>query len=614
MPPTDLSDLSRGATRRLARIRRRYLSFAAPISIALALVLGTTALIAETRTAHTADAAVLDGAITSVSVQEDEVDWWNTMRVDMNWSVPDSAASGDTFTLNLPPELYPLTTGFDLLDSQNRVVAHATVSGGVATFELTSYADTFNSVSGNAYFYAQWNHSVVTVAGPVDLQFVTSTVTYTDTVTVGPDPGLQPQSHDSSYKWSWWNDGADQGHNNPTDAAHYSIGSAGGPIASFTVDDTPSSGVEIDCGTLRIERASAWDDLGYATVYEAVTPTALDCSPGHLGISLGALDAGAYYTINYDASITDQSAGKYTNSAVLTTDGAPNSVANDLWRTGAGGSGGGFTEPHIDIEKYATSLGATDGDADVAPGLELDPTAATPITFAVENDGNEALVDVTVSDTTDEGAAVVDLSCDFSALGGPSSGTTWAGPFAVGASFTCSGSLPALGSSASHADTASVTATSQTTAVPVSDEDEFHATTPEAPPAEVSVGDYVWFDTDGDGLQDAGEPGIEGVTLTISGPDGGPVTDVDGEVVGPVDTDADGAYSFDHLPVLPAGEHYTVHLDGESPALDGYVPTIAGAGDDRAVDSSTDTAESTDLTDDGASDTTLDFGFVTAPV
>ena len=40
----------------------------------------------------------------------------------------------------------PLTTGFDLLDSQNRVVAHATVSGGVATFELTSYADTFNSV------------------------------------------------------------------------------------------------------------------------------------------------------------------------------------------------------------------------------------------------------------------------------------------------------------------------------------------------------------------------------------------------------------------------------------------------------------------------------------
>ncbi|MBK9156824.1 MAG: hypothetical protein IPM11_01615 [Micropruina sp.] len=35
------------------------------------------------------------------------------------------------------------------------------------------------------------------------------------------------------------------------------------------------------------------------------------------------------------------------------------------------------------------------------------------------------------------------------------------------------------------------------------------------PIAQVSVGDYVWKDTDHDGIQDSGEPGIKGVVLTI---------------------------------------------------------------------------------------------------
>jgi hypothetical protein len=128
----------------------------------------------------------------------------------------------------------------------------------------------------------------------------------------------------------------------------------------------------------------------------------------------------------------------------------------------------------------------------------------------------------------------------------------------------------------------------------------------------VSVGDLVWLDTNRDGLQGADEPGIPGVTLVLTGPDGGPVTDVDGAAVPPVVTDADGHYLFTGLPVLPAGEHYTVTIDTEASAqaLAGLSPTTAGAGDDRAADSSTGSAESTDLTTNGAQDLTLDFGFV----
>ena len=35
-----------------------------------------------------------------------------------------------------------------------------------------------------------------------------------------------------------------------------------------------------------------------------------------------------------------------------------------------------------------------------------------------------------------------------------------------------------------------------------------------------SIGDRVWHDTDRDGIQDPGEPGVAGVTVTLFGSDG----------------------------------------------------------------------------------------------
>ena len=127
----------------------------------------------------------------------------------------------------------------------------------------------------------------------------------------------------------------------------------------------------------------------------------------------------------------------------------------------------------------------------------------------------------------------------------------------------------------------------------------------------VSVGDLVWLDEDKDGRHDAGEPGIPGVTLVLTGPDGQPVTDVDGNPVGPAVTDAEGGYSFDDLPVLKDDESYTVTIDQEKSAgaLRDLAPTTPGTGD-RAGDSSTNSARSEGLTRDGDRDPTLDFGFV----
>ena len=64
-----------------------------------------------------------------------------------------------------------------------------------------------------------------------------------------------------------------------------------------------------------------------------------------------------------------------------------------------------------------------------------------------------------------------------------------------------------------------------------------------------SIGDTVWQDNNGNGVQDAGEPGIPGVTVDLNepGPDGvcGTGDDVN---IGSDVTDANGNYLFTGLP------------------------------------------------------------------
>ena len=81
----------------------------------------------------------------------------------------------------------------------------------------------------------------------------------------------------------------------------------------------------------------------------------------------------------------------------------------------------------------------------------------------------------------------------------------------------------------------------------------------------VSIGDRVWNDANGNGIQDPGEPGITGVKVQLLDDSGNPITTTV--------TGADGHYSFDHLyegtytvqidtTTLPAGSTETYDLDG----------------------------------------------------
>ncbi|MFZ4663302.1 MAG: SdrD B-like domain-containing protein, partial [Caldilineaceae bacterium] len=81
-------------------------------------------------------------------------------------------------------------------------------------------------------------------------------------------------------------------------------------------------------------------------------------------------------------------------------------------------------------------------------------------------------------------------------------------------------------------------------------------------PAPIEIGNRVWDDLDGDGVQDPGEPGLNGVQVTLQAPTG---------TVGTVNTSGDGNYYFGNL---QANTHYTLTITS-APA--GYSVTTPNA-------------------------------------
>ncbi len=104
----------------------------------------------------------------------------------------------------------------------------------------------------------------------------------------------------------------------------------------------------------------------------------------------------------------------------------------------------------------------------------------------------------------------------------------------------------------------------------------------ETPAEPAALGDLVWLDADEDGVQDAGEAGVEGVEVTLfdAGDDGEAGTADDVELATQT-TDGDGEYFFDGL---AAGTYFVQFAQPE-----GYDFTAADQGDD-ALDSDADAA------------------------
>ncbi|RLC11727.1 MAG: hypothetical protein DRI57_18540, partial [Deltaproteobacteria bacterium] len=107
------------------------------------------------------------------------------------------------------------------------------------------------------------------------------------------------------------------------------------------------------------------------------------------------------------------------------------------------------------------------------------------------------------------------------------------------------------------------------------------------------IGQFVWYDTDMDGIQDTGadgepaEPGIAGVQVDLLGPDG--------SVLSSHVTDGAGFYEFTGL--APGDYSLQFHLPS------GHVFTSQHQGDDETVDSDVDSDSTGSLTGMGQTDT-----------
>lgn len=120
-------------------------------------------------------------------------------------------------------------------------------------------------------------------------------------------------------------------------------------------------------------------------------------------------------------------------------------------------------------------------------------------------------------------------------------------------------------------------------------------------PPQGQIGDFVWKDLNQNGIQDAGEPGINGVVVKLCADSA--CTTVLATTTTSTFKGVDGYYQFTRL---SAGT-YWVSVDNAQPSLTGLVPTRATQGI-AATDSNLNPSMVV-LPDSSSQDETIDFGF-----
>lgn len=243
-----------------------------------------------------------------------------------------------------------------------------------------------------------------------------------------------------------------------------------------------------------------------------------------------------------------------------------------------------IVEPHLTIDK---DVRGQVGDSDTR---RAEPGDVLTFDVTVANIGSSTAYGVDVTDTPDPrlvdfvplgsnpaGATVVDAT--------PSDGTlAWnVASIPAGSSVTISYSLrvpPTLGPSDEVVAGPELTNTADATylgVLPATFDPSIHKSYDDVTPDTVDVeldlaviGDRVWNDVDGDGVQDAGEPGLGGLTVTVVylGPNG--VAGGGDDETSTTTTAADGTWSVPNLPggayvvsvTPPAGYAPTFDLDG----------------------------------------------------
>lgn len=442
---------------------RRALRLSAALLATLALA-GTAAL---TGPAISAQAKEISGAITSVTVSPTTPRQGEQLTTEIAWKVPNGTKKGDTFRLTLSDHLKNLPVGFALRDpATDAVVADATVTQTkpfVVTFTMTAYAEAHLNTSGSAFVRSDFDSSTTPSGSPTPF---TSTAGDGTTFTTVVTPTGTLRGSDVVTKFGTYT-GDDQGRLTAEDFLVWSVNTPMGPFDSASVTDSVPAGQawSYDCDTATFTEIRTKSD-GTLAAPVVVTPTSFTCTPAGYTVSWGSQADTAQYRAAVAVSLpaptgTATAPQTFTNVATASTvraGVAENSrVSASKTQASAGGIGSGDVPvPAVTITKGDAAGNAAD-TAGAAVVLGAEGTSA--LAYRVTNTGADPLAAVAVSDLVVANGTVDGLSCDFSPLGGPSTGVTWAGPFAVGASFDCTAALTGVtAGDVDHHDVGTVTA------------------------------------------------------------------------------------------------------------------------------------------------------------
>ena len=359
-----------------------HVKVASAATALLAALLLAVALVWSAAPAH---AAAIAGARITLSTQSVVTNQWDQVDLSCTWSVPDHSKPGDTFELQLPPQLRWFgTASFDLNNPDGDTVAKAEASdSGLVVFTLTDFVQTHQfDIGGTCSFTTQYSadpgnstanqldfvigDTVVRV--PVDIKPCTS-----DCAPVPTSPG----------KAMWWAD-AEQ---TRLESIVYMP-----PMQSDTNDvvvtDSPAAGMEIDCDEITPRVGKVLNAQG--NIIDPMDtdkyPAVVECTPGKVTATWTGLPKGERVELFVVAAVTDPNLDSYTNTGTVTISGVESAISAETKRTFADGSGDATTGPTATPKPTATPTVTPKPTATptvtptATPTPTPTPTQATPST------------------------------------------------------------------------------------------------------------------------------------------------------------------------------------------------------------------------------------------
>lgn len=424
-----------------------------------------------------ASAAVVPITITNLQVTPENPQSWDPVMTTFDWCVPDGTRGGDYATVSIPDiqEVVPAT--FDLTADNGQVLATATYEAGPPRQYRIVFSDLVNDqvgVCGDAYFGSKLGTTEPNTTYTLDY-YVNNEILVCDegdegcnVITTQPPP---ENPHNTAQKWGVID-------RNDPNRITWGIDTPHGPYTTATITDTlpADAGFVFNCAVplevaiVQIISPTDSEDVSY---YSPAVGT-FTCTPTSITVTLPGVDRADYFqSLRIVATRTDPGKIAYSNKATVKIDSqeveTPGSTVRDPV---GGGTGNGHNEPHITIVKK--DVNGNDADnAGEAPVLGVEP-AATTLVYTITNDGNEPLRDIVVTDELIANGTITGLTCTFP---DGTTGTTWAGPFKIGASFECRAQLSGVMSGTPlHQNIGKVTGVGVNTGTVVNAQNPYHAT------------------------------------------------------------------------------------------------------------------------------------------